>query len=283
MTRRVAVVSLLLGTHLSACDTNARSGDAPSASEWIVVEDLRLDGNRFDFVAIGDVAVAGDGSMAVLQTQTASVLLFDSTGTPRGAVGRGGTGPGEFRAPISVGWLADTLWVLDVAQRRFSLFDREHAFLRSVEWAREFEVVGREGEEATSYRVRSPTSLLSGGGMIADVAPTGDPAQPARGEAIKARIPLDGGHGTILLQFPYGGSRVTPSGGPGISMIAVIPYSNPTVSDVSADGERLVLARADLEASTYDVTVVSARGDTLCCIGATRSSRCPSRPPSLTA
>lgn len=68
-----------------------------------------------------DLAVAGDGSVYVVDWPNRSVLHYDLAGRLLWKVGRRGRGPGEFEAPTRVTVLSDSsIAVYDQAQDRFT-------------------------------------------------------------------------------------------------------------------------------------------------------------------
>lgn len=91
----------------------------------------------------------------VLDPTAFGVHRFDDHGTWLGTIGREGDGPGEFRRPTAMGWLADTLWVADRGLGRLSLFDRSGGFLRSVR----FSIM-------SGSTVLMPQRVLAGGGIV---------------------------------------------------------------------------------------------------------------------
>lgn len=88
-------------------------------------EEVRI-GSRDDpdagFSRIGDVEVAVDGTLYVLETRAREVRVFSPEGRRIRTVGGPGEGPGEFVRPRSMGLAGDTLWVLDGGKGRISWF-----------------------------------------------------------------------------------------------------------------------------------------------------------------
>lgn len=88
-------------------------------------EEVRI-GNRDDpdegFSRVGEIEVAVDGTLYVLERMAREIRVFSPDGRRIGTVGGPGEGPGEFVRPSSIGLLGDTLWVLDGEARRLSWF-----------------------------------------------------------------------------------------------------------------------------------------------------------------
>ena len=74
-----------------------------------------------------------DGRIALANSGSGEVRVYDDTGRFLGAHGRKGEGPGEFQRPALVGVLgSDTLVVVDNQLRRISLIHAEAGFIRST-------------------------------------------------------------------------------------------------------------------------------------------------------
>jgi hypothetical protein len=83
--------------------------------------------------AVADIEVGGPHNLLfIAQPMSATVLVFRRDGTLRQSLGREGSGPGEFRRPVALGWKADRLWVWDASLGRFSLFGPDLAFERTA-------------------------------------------------------------------------------------------------------------------------------------------------------
>ena len=94
--------------------------------QWTLVEELRIgavDDPDYALTEIGDVRIAPNGDVLVVQNQANHVVVFDSAGVRSHVVGQRGAGPGEFVGRISLTWLkADTLGAFDLDQQRYSVF-----------------------------------------------------------------------------------------------------------------------------------------------------------------
>lgn len=68
------------------------------------------------------LAVTDGGLMVVASSASPTLELFDGAGVHLRSIGRAGEGPGEFRAVMAHGVLADTLWAVDFPVPRLSRF-----------------------------------------------------------------------------------------------------------------------------------------------------------------
>ena len=84
-----------------------------------------IDGpDEYLFARIGSLAVDGEGSVYVLDTQANHVRVFDATGTYRSTLGREGEGPGEFKRAETIAVLpAGRLLVRDPGNMRVQVFE----------------------------------------------------------------------------------------------------------------------------------------------------------------
>jgi hypothetical protein len=83
------------------------------------------------FGHIQAIAVDRLGRVYVADTHTTDVRVFDSAGVYVRSLGRKGRGPGEFIWPFGLTWQNDsTLWVLDMANGRYSVYDTSGAHIK---------------------------------------------------------------------------------------------------------------------------------------------------------
>lgn len=82
-----------------------------------------------EFGRINSVALDRRGRLYVADAQAREIRVFDPGGSFLATWGRSGEGPGEFGAPYSLGWLGDTLAVLDPRVGRIGLFDLNGSWL----------------------------------------------------------------------------------------------------------------------------------------------------------
>jgi len=80
---------------------------------------------------IGVFALGSEGRLAWTDGRPGQVMIKDARGRIR-AVGRTGSGPGEFRNVATLGWWGDTLWAGDASVPRVQFFSDTGAFLRGI-------------------------------------------------------------------------------------------------------------------------------------------------------
>lgn len=82
-----------------------------------------------EFGTITSVVADRDGFIYVADAQAAEIRVFDETGRHTRTIGRRGEGPGEISSLYSLGWIGDTLAVLDPGNVRIGLFTRSGRWL----------------------------------------------------------------------------------------------------------------------------------------------------------
>lgn len=117
---------------IGAC-TGAEAGSGPT--EFTLQPDLRYggaDSGVASFSQVRDVAVDGRGYLYVLDTQEATIRVFDTLGTVVRSIGRRGQGPAEFSAPSGLAFgPKGNLYVYDPRARRVTLFDTAGTLLET--------------------------------------------------------------------------------------------------------------------------------------------------------
>lgn len=94
-----------------------------SYQQWSASEDLRIgsvDDSLYALTWLTDLEVGESGRIYSLHPNEARVRVFDAAGQVLPDIGRRGQGPGEFENIYQMGWVGDTLWVLD--RNRFEQF-----------------------------------------------------------------------------------------------------------------------------------------------------------------
>jgi hypothetical protein len=140
---------------------DAGGGDDPDASLALPGAAIRL----------------ADGGVAVLDAGASKVKRYGKDGAYAGDLGRQGSGPGEFQAPIWISrWPGDSFAVYDILSRRFQVFGPDGKFGRA---------------ETASFSIGpgqplppQPQGVFSDGTILAR-------------QSIKPEFPFDGAEGSV--------------------------------------------------------------------------------------
>ena len=241
MKRRLAVAALAA---LAGCGTSKRGAAAADAPRWHLEPIVTLGGPAdTGWTRLKDVVADALGAMYVLDEGAAQIRVFDSAGAPLRVIGRKGAGPAEFGEAygMGIGWLGDTLAVLDPGNGRLARLTPAGGWVGSWPAKR---ITGRD------VRLRQ-----SGQAVYApDWRPVGGKPQ-----SLLVRYTASGAGDTLVMPdrpADQPGAIVCPAAG-AIRFFA-IPFAYGILSVPGPAGE-LVTARTDV----YRIAVVSPRGDTL--------------------
>lgn len=225
------------------------------------VRELVIDATVADLSPVGAIAVARNGSLAVAQPQDHLIRFFDSRGTPLGAVGRSGAGPGEFRTIARLGWRGDTLWAFDQGLSRLTLISPERKFLRAVPLIRTVTDVDPKSEPV---QIMGALALYADGTqLLAAFLPRARPSW--------ARPAFDAGSRNVLPRVTPEGvvkylSGWAPEDPCGFDLTALNSNCARPLASVSPDGDRIAfvtMATVGSDSGSYRVTVLGAKGDSV--------------------
>lgn len=256
-----AVLLLLL----VSCDAASVPEGQRSAALRLVPE-LRLgddeDGSAFQFVRIAGVVV--DGQRVYVRDEGSQfVRQFDSGGRFVRNVGRPGAGPGEFQGLFAIGTLADTLWAIDVAQRRVSMFNSDGRFIRS--WP--LDKLGQAGSARADSFFSMPLALTSDGEMLGFGGTTGRAIADGRVTASPVyRMARSGAViGTLTWVSIRHSDMVLRSAS--AMMYRAQPFAdNPLLACDGANRRVIVIQRSSSDrrsAASFRATAINLLGDTL--------------------
>lgn len=117
----------------AACMGDGASSDLTSR-RLLLVPELRIgsvDDAETALTFFRGLEVGSDGRIFTVHPEENRIRIHDVEGRPAGFIGGPGEGPGEFRSVGMMGWVGDSLWVLDFGNYRFSYFDLDGRLLRS--------------------------------------------------------------------------------------------------------------------------------------------------------
>ena len=222
MTRPIGSWLLLAGYSvlcLSGCDPSSRAGHVVRDSAGIrIVENARgswTDDRRWRIADAPSVDIGGGdsaaasllyrvvtarrlsgGRIAVANTGTSEVRIFDSTGRHLSTIGRRGDGPGEFRSPWHLNQIGDSLVVVDIGRgHRYDVFAPNGELVRSFTTP---VATGTEGTELIGW-FADGTSLVR---RHEYHAPDPQVTTPTRNHVSLFRIGTDGSRLDSLGRFP---------------------------------------------------------------------------------
>lgn len=113
--------------------TNEEAYTLPVADSYLTVIDsigVELGDSNFVFGAIHAAGFAPNGDVAIMDVQKASVSLFSADGEFIRSIGREGSGPGEFRMPITFAFRPEGgLIVADGMGSKLVFFDENYELL----------------------------------------------------------------------------------------------------------------------------------------------------------
>jgi hypothetical protein len=123
-----------------------------------------------------------------------TIRVFAPDGNYKSSVGRRGRGPGEFQLLRGLGWIGDTVYVLDQVNVRATLFREDGSVLRDF----------RLPQSAVGYGAVSPFRLLSTTEVLASPQLGREVFQ---GEAVipLVRVPIGAGQPTSITQVSVAG------------------------------------------------------------------------------
>jgi hypothetical protein len=244
--------------NLAGARTSVVQLDAPLAA-FDTVRELTIDGDAEDMVWPRWMAVSRTGMIAFGQDEDHAVAIYGPDGARVAKVGRDGGGPGEFRDIGRMGWIGDTLWVDDPAQKRVAFFLSTGEFLGSERHYVAFAAPADLGRYPVFFEP-SPMALPTTERMIV-VGMV--PPFVQRPQARCALFSINSlGMIERCVAQPPAPSRGVAAGVAGVSR--PIPFGSPLVQ--SPDGRRLghMVTHFDgTDGGTIDLTVLSDLGDTL--------------------
>ncbi len=174
--RTMVRAGVALAVLVSALGPRALSAQPPKTAiaQWRLLPELRVGENEtgasYEFTRISQVVSTGD-AVFVRQTEQQEIRVFGLTGRFRRTIGRAGGGPGEFKGLWAFGIYADTLWTLDFALRRVSLFATSGKLLKTITFESITPTLGTRGNTFATYPMdRQRDGILLGFGGTTGLA-----------------------------------------------------------------------------------------------------------------
>jgi hypothetical protein len=141
----VGVFVLIIGCN-NAPSPGSTNDNRAGGEELTISRDLTIDAATADLSRVGMMLVSASGDMLLTQAEDGVIRVFNASGESLPSIGGTGSGPGEFQRLTRVGWRGDSLWTLDPALARVSVFGPDYKFVRSM--PHPMALVSAEGEPA---------------------------------------------------------------------------------------------------------------------------------------
>jgi hypothetical protein len=180
------------------------------------------------------IVVAPDSSLYLADRRIPAILHLEPSGEFRRVVGRAGGGPGEFSQVLLIGLYRDSLWAMDPAQVRVTLFPLRGDGARTLGYG---PYAPRSNQPGVYARRGLPASILPDGSLLLQEQPT-DAARQGLGQLLRVdrsmRVidtvaPLPHAHSTMYFTHKDGVA------------LAQQPFNDDLIYAVSGDGSLVVL------------------------------------------
>lgn len=222
-----------------------------------------IEAGALSFVRLVDVAHGPNGTIYIAQQNTPHIVALGVESSRAWTFGQSGKGPGDFQAPASLGFVADTLWVADFGARRLTMFDDRHKATRIVTASdhgisRYFSGIRPVGFFADGKVLAVPVLNRA---FISSGVVTSMPLYRlnSSGEVIDTLASVRIGNDLRVLYHPAGR-------GAGAAMF-VQQLSDDPLWRLAGDGSGVFLLTRTIESGrrvhTFTITKVSAEGDTI--------------------
>ncbi|MDH3205718.1 MAG: hypothetical protein OEO79_03860 [Gemmatimonadota bacterium] len=258
-TAHLTLTALLFLPVLTSC-----GGDAASDSDqpqWSVVEELRIgdiDDPEQTLSTVGALVVDDQNRIYVAQPQLGTIRVFDDAGRTLRYIGSRGQAQGEFDRVYTIGFVADTLYAIDLGLRRVSYFSLEGEHLRSAQVS--------APPVTPPFFPSMPFAVFADGSMVIGTAfPPSIPPEALR------RVPqlrIDG-TGTVLDTVTWIGYERTArrANHEGRPLSVGSPLSDDAFAMFSDDGTRVATLDRTVApgagTASFGVTMSDGSGDTI--------------------
>lgn len=243
--------------------------DSQAPPTWRITRDLRIDAIEHDLAPIEWLLVSPSGTIVVSQPQDSLMVFFDSLGARLGTFGRGGEGPGEFRRLVRAGWVADTLWVSDVQQRRLTFVTPDRKLARTQLHLPTVRLNGKAVDSVMATLGAVPWAVFADGRMVVSVLEMSEKRTqwPGGIAGSNAYIHANRSGDFLNVMGTQAPSPCTVSYRFGKGSGAVgIPFCGRPMTGLAADGSRFLSVAVEEQTArtvAYRVTVTRTTGDTL--------------------
>lgn len=261
--RSRSVAPVIAIAMLCGC-SEAVTGQPPPTWELLPMFRIgRLDAPGQSLTTVGAVSEAPHGRLFVLQPQERLIRVFDDSGEFEREIGRSGSGPGEFQQPVFIRANGDSVWVIDRALNRLTVFTASGGYITSFQLPR------------PDYDRRFPVqaiAYLADGSLLGSVEFSGqDVASGDLRRRMYFRMNMEGeilntvaelSLKNVLLRL-----RSSDQSNPVAGLYANQPFSDAPLLSVDPRGERIAVVLRGVSSTgsppTYSVRIVDTGGKVL--------------------
>lgn len=231
-----------------------------TAPRLTLTRESKIDAADNDLIPFTTMLVSRTKQVFIPQNKDGKFILLDSTGKQIKAIGRPGSGPGEFAAGpalgLFMGWVADSIWIYESQARRATWLAPDGTFLRN--WAALLEQPDPRLYSAGKLGF-TPSAFYADGSILTIDRESAAPDAAAMYVVVSRT-------GTLLRQImkfpvPPRKSAVGIKTSDTTSITVITPFANPSVSGLARDGLRVGLATEGNK--EFRITVIKSSGDTV--------------------
>lgn len=263
-----SVLVLAITVAIAACGDAADDVEPDALPLSTLVRELRIgspDDPDYAFGTVISLAVGSEGEIYSIHQREAAIRRWRPDGTPLGAIGRAGDGPGEMRTPRMLGWRGDSLWVFDSRSSRITFFTADGRYLDGLTPVVDLGTV--ELAQQAIYPPR-PAGLLGDGSIhgISSV-PSDEIVRGRITQIAHVRMDAAGAVTDTLAVLPFGVESVL-----GVlqgvgGTFTQQPFGDGVLSTVARDGHGLLIVERKAATSAgqadFRVTRLDLGGDTV--------------------
>lgn len=261
---------LITAIALVACAPSSMRAQDACPTPWRLEEVLRIGSVESTDLTTGvlDLAIGPDSALYVAQALVPAITVFSLDGRLLRRIGRAGQGPGDFElAATNVGWIGDTLWIADAY--RVQLFAKDELVPEEV--IRFNLTVPEEGAFLTPRRVLADGTLIGSRVWTAGWGPwltrAANPGLALRrlsrsGEVLDTIATIHWPDNSVAFEDDRGRQRFQIHPLKDLSLLGLREY----LTALTPDGSAVVQVgnvREDGTPPTFDILVISIRGDTI--------------------
>lgn len=187
-----------------------------------------------DLTFISQLTLDRSGRLFALEPSRPGLLVFDASGQLDTLIGQRGSGPGDFQFPANMGWIGDSLWLMDQGLHRLTVFSPNLRMVRTISYAEKISKLHEAPAAATNLFTDGSVVLIAQHSSTATpekddqrlpifrMAPDGSRLDTiAWRTAVHATLRVEHRGTTIFTAQPWDDSDIVEYSGDGRGMVVV--------------------------------------------------------------